>query len=117
MKELHLLSSKERELFFREASSELNIPFSIIEKDFWVVWTLARLFSIAELKNNLTFKGGTSLSKVYGLIERFSEDIDVSIEKDFLGFGTPENDPDKAVSNKKQRAALENLSKACGNKS
>ena len=115
MKELHLLSSKEREIFFQEASTELNIPFPIIEKDFWVVWTLGRLFSLDELKAHLAFKGGTSLSKVYGLIERFSEDIDVSIEKDFLGFGTPEKDPDQAVSNKKQRAALENLSKACAN--
>lgn len=49
------------------------------------------------------------------MIERFSEDIDVSIEKDFLGFGTPEKDPDQAPSNKKQRAALESLSKACAN--
>lgn len=113
MSELHLLSKEERQLFFQEASAELNIPFEIIEKDFWVVWTLDRLFNLEELKSHLTFKGGTSLSKVYGLIERFSEDIDVSIEKDFLGFGTPENDPDKAPSNKKQRAALENLSKAC----
>ena len=113
MTELHLLSKYERQLFFQEASAELNIPFAIIEKDFWVVWTLQRLFSLEELKSHLTFKGGTSLSKVYGLIERFSEDIDVSIEKDFLGFGAPETDPDQAPSNKKQRAALENLSKAC----
>lgn len=113
MIELHLLSKEERQIFFQEASAELNIPFAIIEKDFWVVWTLGRLFSLEGLKSHLTFKGGTSLSKVYGLIERFSEDIDVSIEKDFLGFGTPEADPDQAPSNKKQRAALENLSKAC----
>lgn len=113
MSELHLLSLKERELFLREASADLNISFSIIEKDFWVVWTLGRLFSIEDLKSHLTFKGGTSLSKVYGLIERFSEDIDISIEKDFLGFGIPEKDPDQAQSNKKQRAALENLTKVC----
>lgn len=115
MIELHLLAKEERQLFFQEASAELNIPFAIIEKDFWVVWTLQRLFTLEELKSHLTFKGGTSLSKVYGLIERFSEDIDVSIEKDFLGFGSPENDPEQALSNKKQRAALENLSKACAN--
>ncbi len=113
MRELHLLSLNERELFFREASTELNIQFPIIEKDFWIVWTLGRLFSIDELKNHLTFKGGTSLSKVYGLIERFSEDIDVSIEKDFLGFQSDEKDPEKAKTKNKQRAALEELSKAC----
>ncbi len=77
-----------------------------------MVWTLERLFSLSELKSHLTFKGGTSLSKVYGLIERFSEDIGVSIEKDFLGFNTPEKDPEKATSSNKQKAALEKLSKA-----
>lgn len=60
----------------------------------------------------MTFKGGTSLSKAYGLIHRFSEDIDLSIEKDFLGFGE-NNDPEKAASKKKQRAAIEELGKAC----
>lgn len=113
MIEIHLLTKEERQVFFQEASAELNIPFAIIEKDFWVVWTLNRLFTLDELKSHLTFKGGTSLSKVYGLIERFSEDIDVSIERDFLGFGSPENDPEKALSNKKQKVALENLSNAC----
>lgn len=52
---------------------------------------------------------------MYGLIERFSEDIDVSIEKDFLGFDTEEKDPEKAKTKNKQRAALEELSKACAN--
>jgi len=113
MRELHRLSTSERELFFRDASLELNIQFPIIEKDFWVVWTLERLFAIDDLKSHLTFKGGTSLSKVYGLIERFSEDIDVSIEKDFLGFQAEDKDPDKAKTKNKQRAALEALSSAC----
>ena len=48
----------------------------MIEKDFWVCWTLSRLFSSPELKKSLRFKGGTSLSKVYGVIDRFSEDLD-----------------------------------------
>lgn len=60
----------------------------------------------------MTFKGGTSLSKVYGVIHRFSEDIDVSIEKGFFGFDDV-NDPEKAVSKKKQRASIEELGKAC----
>lgn len=79
MSEIHQLSPTEREIFFNEATTTLGIPFPIIEKDFWVVWTLERLFSLEELKTHLTFKGGTSLSKVYGLIDRFSEDIDVSM--------------------------------------
>lgn len=112
MIKLHLLSIEERNLFFRVAYDESQIAFEILEKDFWVVWTLERLFSLKELKSHLTFKGGTSLSKVYGLIHRFSEDIDLSIEKKFLGFGES-NDPEKALSKKKQKIAIENLGKAC----
>lgn len=76
------------------------------------MWTLDRLFSIPELKNHPTFKGGTSPLKVYRIIERFSEDIDVSIEKDFLGFDR-ERDPEKAPSKKKLWAAVEALGNAC----
>jgi len=85
-KGFHLLLPEQRKGFFELAAYEMKMSFAIIEKDFWVVWTLDRLFSIPELKSRLTFKGGTSLSKVYGLIVRFSEDIDVSIEREFLGF-------------------------------
>jgi hypothetical protein len=70
---------------------------------------LERLFSLDDLKDHLTFKGGTSLSKVYGVIQRFSEDVDLSIEKSFFG-GT---DPEKSASGKKRRTALDNLSQAC----
>ena len=112
MSKIYLLSPNERQIFMAEAEAALGIPFSIIEKDFWVVWTLERLFSLDELKTHLTFKGGTSLSKVFGVIDRFSEDIDVSIEKDFLGFNK-DNDPEKAESKKKQRAAIEALSSSC----
>lgn len=112
MTELHLLSIAERELFFDATVEESRIPFEVIEKDFWVVWTLEQLFSLSDLKNHLTFKGGTSLSKIYGIIQRFSEDIDLSIEKEFFGFDK-DNDPEKALSKKKQRAALDNLSAAC----
>ena len=51
----------------------------IVQKDFWVCWTLKRLFQLPDLKDSLIFKGGTSLSKVYNLIKIFSEDIDISI--------------------------------------
>ena len=88
------------------------MPLEIIEKDYWVVWVLERLFSLEKLKPHLTFKGGTSLSKIYGLIDRFSEDIDLSIEREFFGFGAPHN-PENAPSKKKQNAIIDNLSKAC----
>ncbi|EFB40150.1 MULTISPECIES: nucleotidyl transferase AbiEii/AbiGii toxin family protein [Parachlamydia] len=112
MNEIYLLSKDERALFFRTATDIQNMPFEIIEKDYWVVWVLERLFSLEKIKPYLTFKGGTSLSKIYGLIDRFSEDIDLSIEREFFGFGTP-HDPENAPSKKKQNAIIDNLSKAC----
>ena len=114
MREIHLLPQNERELFFRAAIDIKDMPFEIIEKDYWVVWVLKRLFSLEKMKPYLTFKGGTSLSKVYGLIDRFSEDIDLSIEREFFGFGEPHN-PENAPSKKKQNAIIDNLSKACSN--
>jgi len=57
MNEIHLLPKDEREFFFRTAADQLHIPVEIIEKDYWVVWILERLFSLDELKTKLTFKG------------------------------------------------------------
>ncbi|MCX6119677.1 MAG: nucleotidyl transferase AbiEii/AbiGii toxin family protein [Proteobacteria bacterium] len=112
MTRIYLLPAEERELFFRTAADTLKISFDIIEKDYWVVWTLGRLFELHELKTHLTFKGGTSLSKVYGIIDRFSEDIDLSIERNFWG-QEASLDPEKAGSKKKQRLVLDNLAKTC----
>ncbi len=112
MKAIYLLPKNEREDLFRVAAEAAKISFDIIEKDYWVVWTLERLFALEELKTHLTFKGGTSLSKVYGIIDRFSEDIDLSIERNFLGFDE-NKDPEKAASKKKQRAMLDDLAVAC----
>ena len=112
MKKLFLLSRDERENFFRVAADSSTIPFEIIEKDYWVVWMLGRLFSLPKLNKHLTFKGGTSLSKIYGIIERFSEDVDLSIEKTFFGFNES-NAPETAISRKKQRAILDKLAAAC----
>ena len=112
MKPIYLLAKNERELYFQSAADISKIPFPIIEKDYWVVWILEQLFALPDLKSHLTFKGGTSLSKVFGIIDRFSEDVDVSIEREFLGFGDSQ-DPEKTPSKKKQRAILEDLSRAC----
>jgi predicted nucleotidyltransferase component of viral defense system len=78
------IKNKEKEIAYRRASEETGLSEGIIEKDFWVCWTLKELFSIDEIKDNLTFKGGTSLSKIYKVIDRFSEDIDVSVERAYL---------------------------------
>ncbi|MBS0655870.1 MAG: nucleotidyl transferase AbiEii/AbiGii toxin family protein [Verrucomicrobia bacterium] len=112
MTEIYLLQKRERQLFFDTVATMTGIPFPLLEKDFWVVWVLERLFSLQDLQPYLTFKGGTSLSKVYGLIHRFSEDVDLSIEKEFFGF-CKDRDPGKAVSKKQQMAILESLNKAC----
>ena len=63
MNKLYLLSPDERKPFFESAAYEKQISFEIIEKDYWVVWVLERLFSLPDLKSHLTFKRGTSLSK------------------------------------------------------
>ena len=68
-----LVDDKRRELF-SESSAKKGISPAIVEKDFWVCWVLFRLFEHAELSCKILFKGGTSLSKVFYLIERFSED-------------------------------------------
>ena len=59
---------------------------NIIEKDWWVTQVLKAVFSLPYAEH-LSFKGGTSLSKCWHLIERFSEDIDIAVSRDYLGFG------------------------------
>jgi len=69
-----------RQDLFEETSTRMNLPPALIEKDFWVCWTLKRLFGLPELRDHLIFKGGTALSKVHGIIHRFSEDIDLVLD-------------------------------------
>lgn len=65
---------------FRETAARRRLSVDLIEKNFWVCWSLNRLFSrMPDLPATLLFKGGTSLSKVFGAIERFSEDVDLSV--------------------------------------
>ena len=70
------LSIKERNEIFNEAEGRIGVRARIIEKDFWVCWILDQIFSDSALAPHITFKGGTSLSKGYDLIKRFSEDVD-----------------------------------------
>lgn len=81
------LPTERRRLLFEEAQARLGLAAASIEKDFWVCWTLRELFGLPLWGGQLTFKGGTSLAKGWRLIARFSEDIDVVIDRDFLGFG------------------------------
>jgi hypothetical protein len=80
------LSKSDQKLFCEQASTQTGLPSGSIEKDFWVCWTLRQLFSLDKWGAHLAFKGGTSLSKGWKLIERFSEDIDVVIDRRSLGF-------------------------------
>src|ERR1700677_4245760 len=73
----------ERRLYFEQAAIQRNISPVVLEKDFWVSWLLGILFE-SEFAGSLVFKGGTSLSKVFGVIDRFSEDIDLSLSPAFL---------------------------------
>jgi hypothetical protein len=72
----------------------------VIEKDFWVCYTLGHLFHRSEFKDHVVFKGGTSLSKAFGLISRFSEDIDLILDWRLLGYSLDE--PWQMRSNTKQ---------------
>lgn len=68
-------SPNDREALFIETAAKKNISPEIVEKDFWVCWTLLQISRLTGLPK-LIFKGGTSLSKAFGIIKRFSEDID-----------------------------------------
>jgi len=71
----------DRRAYIDEAAARRDLTSIIIEKDFWVCWTLRRLVMCPDLAGHMTFKGGTSLSKAYGIIARFSEDIDLTISR------------------------------------
>lgn len=70
------LPPEERRLYVDQAAANRDISPIMVEKDFWVCWLLGVLFE-SEFSTSLVFKGGTSLSKVFNAIERFSEDIDL----------------------------------------
>lgn len=79
-------SDNDRRDLFIAAARRLGTTEQNVEKDFWVCWTLDALFNgLAPGGPRLLFKGGTSLSKAYGLIDRFSEDIDVTVFRDDIG--------------------------------
>jgi len=79
------LTNTEKIKVLEEIKVRTGFPLFIIEKDWWVVQTL-RLISQMDIAKHIVFKGGTSLSKAWGLIDRFSEDIDLAINREFLGF-------------------------------
>ncbi|EFK96120.1 conserved hypothetical protein [sediment metagenome] len=70
---------------FTETGRKMNLTSVAIEKDWWVVHTLSLIYTM-DCARSLVFKGGTSLSKGWNLIQRFSEDIDLALDREYLGF-------------------------------
>lgn len=106
-------SDVERRDLFLGTAARLGTAVQNVEKDFWVCWTLDALFNGLEPGGpRLLFKGGTSLSKAFGLISRFSEDIDITVFRDDLGQGAGVAALE-ALSGKKRRARLDAIREAC----
>jgi predicted nucleotidyltransferase component of viral defense system len=98
------LSDEARLGIFIETGRKVGLPAMSIEKDWWMVHALALIFSM-KCAPTLIFNGGTSLSKAWNLIQRFSEDIDLALDKEYLGFTAKE--PKKKEVNKLRRLSYD----------
>lgn len=74
---------EERKVMLQQVAHGIHLPDHAVEKDWWVTMALKALFE-TDCAPSLEFKGGTSLSKGWNLIERFSEDIDLTIDHTFF---------------------------------
>lgn len=100
MRNIAKQNEKDRKALFSNTAAKMGMTEAIVEKDFWVCYMLDYLFSRSIWKDKIAFKGGTSLSKAYGVIERFSEDIDLILDWRVLGY--EKDEPWKERSNTKQ---------------
>jgi hypothetical protein len=105
------LPREERALALEEGANRLGISPVILEKDFWVCWVLKLIFDHPEIGPHVVFKGGTSLSKVFGVISRFSEDVDLALSPGRLGFS--EDDLNEAPSASQRQKQMRVLGEAC----
>lgn len=105
MDKIAKLPMQERQELIIATASKMKISEAIVEKDFWVCFCLDYLFHECKWKEAFAFKGGTSLSKAYGLIERFSEDIDLILDWRVIGY--KKDEPWEERSNTKQLKFLE----------
>lgn len=104
---------EERRGLFLKTAERLGTPLQNVEKDFWVSWVLDLLFNGSDDgEPRLLFKGGTSLSKAYGLISRFSEDIDITVFREDIGQNIEVRDLE-GLSGKQQRHHLDAIKQAC----
>ena len=100
MNNIARINSNDRKALFQNTAAKMGLTEAIVEKDYWVCFILDYLFHRCKWKNSIAFKGGTSLSKAYGLIERFSEDIDLILDWRVLGY--EKDEPWENRSNTKQ---------------
>ena len=105
MNSIARMQANARAELFAETADHKGLADAIVEKDFWVCWVLKQLFSIESLSGRLLFKGGTSLSKIFHAINRFSEDIDLAVDYAALGF-TGERDPRREDISKTKRNTI-----------
>ncbi|WP_005034621.1 nucleotidyl transferase AbiEii/AbiGii toxin family protein [Holophaga foetida] len=106
-----LQPAAEQQLIIDQIAARRGILPLIVEKDFWVCWVLGRIYAHPAMAGTLVFKGGTSLSKVFGVIDRFSEDADLSVSPTALGF--VEADLDEAPSTTQRSKRAQRLAAAC----
>ena len=111
MKAFARLPAEERALYWQTCSERMGVPEFIVEKDFWVCWLLNLCFAAPNIGPNCVFKGGTSLSKVFGAIDRFSEDIDLGLTPASLGW--KEADLDEAPSTTQRQKRVKQLQDDC----
>lgn len=101
MKLSDLTAERQRDIY-NNVALKTGLPPASIEKDWWVTQVLKAIYTLP-YRDHLSFKGGTSLSKCWGLIERFSEDVDLGMDREYLGF---EGELSKTqISDKLRRAA------------
>lgn len=112
MRRFLALPATRRAAAFDEAAAKTGWPAASVEKDFWVCLVLREVCSLPDYGEHVTFKGGTSLAKAWQLIERFSEDVDLTLDREALGFGGPDA-PEAATSGNERRRRLQNLTEAC----
>jgi Nucleotidyl transferase AbiEii toxin, Type IV TA system len=106
-------TQRDRRDLFLAAAQRLGTPLGNVEKDFWVCWTLGVLYhDLPRGGPRFLFKGGTSLSKAYGLISRFSEDIDVTVFRDDLDHPVSAETL-QALSNRRRREELDAIRDSC----
>lgn len=103
MNNFHTLSDEQKRLVLLSAEERVHLPAIAIEKDMWVTTILQILFNL-DLDANILFKGGTSLSKIGNLIERFSEDIDIAIDP--AKYGVSGDLTKKQLKNLRKRSSL-----------